>query len=132
MAMESTQAQLDGDEDLQWGLGIDGSGPKKPGRPPLIETSALLRRRDNLLGAIEDHWADFAWDLRRGKSFSPIRTALQPLRERREFELFVSEPTQFTTWNGMRKTRHEAASLLESVRTAIGEERRKQERLDSV
>lgn len=31
----------------------------------------------------------------------------------------------------MRKTRHEAASLLESVRNAFGEERREQDRLDS-
>jgi len=129
--MPSTLAQLDDDDDSLQGAVPGGSAAKKRGRPSLIETSALLYRRDDLLPQIENKWAEFAWELRRAKGHAEIRRALQPFRERREFELFVSESTKFATWEGLRKTKAETANLLKRLRLAIEDEKATKVRLDS-
>lgn len=129
--MPLKQVQLDDDDNSFPRAFAVGSETKKRGRPPLIETSALLHRRDDLLWQIENKWAEFAWELRRARSISEIRRALQPFRERREFELFVSESTKFATWEGLRKTKAEMANLLKRLRLAIEDEREAKERLDS-
>ena len=115
-------------------LGTPNPNSNKRGSPFQIGDEILFQRRDALLGILEFHWAEIAWELRRAESLKSIRQALQPVPNPRrgDLDLFLWEPTQKAVSKKFRELRKAKSGLGIEFRKALAEEQEAKEALDNV
>lgn len=114
-------------------MGAPNLDSRRRGRPSEISDEALFYRRDTLLGTFEFHWAEIAWELERAKKLDSIRQALQPIPapRRNEFEDFLFELTEETTFKTLRELRRTRRGLEIDFHKVLPEEEEAKEALEN-